>query len=102
MVFIVKKGVDLKKYGFVQRTDKPTSWYWWRKGRFGRGGMNMHYYEQDRRISIASASSDCIAVLCQMYKDGNLEIHNDNNFYKMNLTEEEVNIIVERRAKNEN
>lgn len=101
MQFIVKPHVDITKYGFILKDKDGTSVYiWFRKNKFGRGGVNMHYCVIDRRITVQSASSDCIAVLCEMYKNGDLEMVPEKAFINMKLTEEEVKIIKERRKAN--
>jgi hypothetical protein len=98
MLFIVKPNVDISKYGFVRREDRSTTWCWWRKTKYGRRGMNMHFYEKDRRITVQSASSDCIAVLCKMYKNGDMEIHEELEYTNMKLTKEEVAMIEKMRS----
>jgi len=96
MDFIVKKGIDLTKYGFEQRSD--GCWYWWRKEKY-IGALNM--YIVDNRVVIPSASKDSIATLCQMYKNGDLEIMSNDTFVTMKLTQDEIELIKNRRKSNE-
>ena len=91
MEFVVKPNVDLSKYGFEKRDDE---WWWFRKTKY-RGSLNIII--SDRRVLIPSASKDSIAILCKMYKNNDLEIVSSETFTSMKLTEDEVELIKQRR-----
>lgn len=94
MEFIIKPETDLTKYGFEKRSD--DCWYWWRKDNH-RGALNI--IVSNGRLLIPSASKDCIAVICEMYKNGDIEIVSNDTFFTMKLTKEEVELINSRRSK---
>lgn len=99
MLFILKPNVDITKYGFI---DMGANNYWWRRRTERRtGAINIVYNSTSRRITIYSASSDAVAVLCTMYKNGDMDILPDEDFVNMKLTIEEAEFI-EQRRKNQN
>lgn len=95
MLFIVKPNVDMTKYNFV---DMGANHWWWRNNRRRyRGAINLCYDELSKRIIIYSASSDAVALLCEMYKNGDIDILPEDEFVNMKLTQEEADLIEERR-----
>lgn len=94
MEFIVKPNVDLSKYGFKQNDE--NSWWWWRKTKY-RGALNIIYNVGTRSLSFVSASKDSIAIVCEMYKNGDIEIVSSETFTTMKLTQEEIEMIKEKR-----
>lgn len=103
MIIVVKNDTNIEKYGFARWNETGTEFVWARikKSRFVevRGGINMFYHKSTKRITLQSASSDCIAVLCEMYKNGDIEFVADKDFVNMKLTKEEADLIAKRREK---
>ena len=89
--FYVPDCEKLYSYGFIYKSGR----YWWRR----RRTMAMWVCEDSQRLTFQSPSRDCIAVVCQMYKDGALVIKEDceEATFNMKVTEEEMHLIYERR-----
>lgn len=96
MEFYVKHNVDLTKYGFYKKNEKH---YWWRRKNKYNGALGMSVSLLDMRISFQSPSKDCIAVVCEMYKNGDIEMVEEDDLVQVRLTQEEVELIKERRKK---
>lgn len=94
MEFLVKPNVDLKKYGFKQQDQ--WQWWWFRNSKY-RGALNIIFNVDTRTLSFVSASKDSIAIVCEMYKNGDIDIVSSEDFITMKLTQEEVEMIKQRR-----
>ena len=94
--FYVKDLSKLKDYGFWL-TDRHE--YWWRLKR----ALNVIVHEDSGMMTFFSPSKDAIALVCEMYKNGIIEILDDEETatYNMKVTEEEMKMIFERRKANE-
>ena len=64
----VKSVEAAEKYGFFQKHENE---YWCR---CGKGALNMSFDGEEQRLSFYSPNKDCIALLCEMYKNGDLII----------------------------
>ena len=95
MKFYLQKNADISRYGFIKQNDR--FWFWYRTTKYGRNNVNLIYYEKDRRITISSASSDSIAVLCEMYKNGDIIYMEEDKLVNVSLTQEEYDMIMEKR-----
>lgn len=94
--FYVKDLSKLKDYGFWL-TDRHE--YWLRLKR----ALNVIVHEDSGMMTFFSPSKDAIALVCEMYKNGLIEILDDEETatYNMKVTEEEMKMIFERRKANE-
>ena len=94
--FYIKDISLAEKYGFF-KPDPAATRYWWK---IVRTTVGMVIDEKDNRIRVCSASGDCIACLCEMYKNGDLEIaETERQVLTVRLTEEELKMLQEMRAK---
>ena len=62
---------------------------------------NVWIDENTQRMTIQSPSKDMIALICEMYKDGVVEIVDDQEpaTFNMKVTEEEMKVIFDLRKK---
>lgn len=97
MEILFNKECDLKKYGFI-KADNRDEYFWFRKTKY-RGGLNIIANSRTKTIHLQSASKDAIAVLCEMYKNGDISFVDDVKFTTMKLTKEEVELIEKAREK---
>lgn len=90
--FYVADLSKLNDYGFFYKNGR----YWWRhKNRT----MAMWVCEHSQRLTFQSPSRECIAVVCEMYKDNVFTIVDDNaqETINMKVTEEEMKMIFDKR-----
>lgn len=95
--FYVKEGASLKKYGFTTNDRRDDYVY-------SRGVVRIHVRKEDRSMRFNMPNNDDLKVFMDMVLDGIIVAkkwsRKDKNPYQMFLTEEEKNLIEERR-KNE-
>ena len=94
--FYIKDISLAEKYGFF-KPDPSATRYWWERVRTTVG---MVIDEKDNRIRVLSASGDCIAALCEMYKNGDVEIvETEKQILIVRVNEEELKVLEEMRGK---
>lgn len=93
--FYIKDLTRLKDYGFQHRNNR----YWFVSHR----ATCMWVMEDSQRLVFQSPSKDCIAIVCEMYKNNVLEIFDDNEIatFNMKVTEEEMKMIYQIRKEKE-
>lgn len=96
--FYVKNQLQLEQFGFQQTKTGEFVYCYVRKS--GRGTINLYVSPQTGHVVIRSPSKDAIAILCELYKHGILEIVDDNDaaVVRMNLTPEEAEMIRQLRT----
>lgn len=89
--FYVKEPSKLKDFGFNYK----NGMYFIVTHR----ATNIWVDEDSMRLVFQSPSKDCIAIVCEMYKQGVIEILDDEEkvTYNMKVTEEEMKWIFEKR-----
>lgn len=94
--FYVNDLEKLKDYGFW-KTDRCE--YWLRI----KNAVNAIVHEDSGMMIFLSPSRDTIALVCEMYKNGLVEILDDGEeeraVYNMKVTEEEKKMIFKKRKK---
>ena len=93
--FYVKDLSTLSKYGFSQRENGRQSYIC----NLNRGTWNMGVDKDSHRLTFYSPSKECIALICEMYKNGDLEIFDDTEppTINMKVSEEEMKMIYQHR-----
>ena len=86
----------LEEFGF-QKSQRSGRWFYQ-----SHRATCVWMDEDSQRLIFQSPSKDCIAVICELYKNGIIEICDDNiePYFVMKLTEEEMKLVFERRKKN--
>ena len=89
--FYVKDLNKLSDFGFTQKDGR----YWLKIKRT----PNIWVCKGSNYLTFQSPSKDCIAVVCEMYKQGAIEILDENKegYHNMAVTEEEAQMIYEYR-----
>jgi len=90
--FFVADTSKLTDYGFVRKNGR----YWWI---YKNRTPAMWVCEHSQRLTLQSPSRECIAVMCEMYKDNVFTIVDDNaqETFNMKVTEEEMKMIFDKR-----
>lgn len=92
--FYVKEGADLTKYGFSTNDRRDDYVY-------SRGVVRIHVRKDDRSMRFNAPNNNDLKVFMDMVLDGIIEVEKwyrrDKKPYQMFLTEEEKNLIEERR-----
>ena len=93
--FYVKDTSVLKKYGFYLNNEKHCEEWWLRPKRTLQAIVR-----KDHTIQFFSPNKNVIAILCEMYKQGEVEIINieENRYtYAIKVSEEEREMILKYR-----
>ena len=97
--FYVKDLSSLEKYGFNQ-LDSGRGRY---VCKLHKRTWNMGVDKDSQRLTFYSPSRECIALVCEMYKNVDIEIFEDTveHSITMKVSEEEARIIYQMRKLNE-
>lgn len=69
--FYVKKGTDLKKYGFVEKTYYGRTKFIIERRHYARLWIN----KEDMRMTFNIPTNDDLHILCKMFKDNVIEVY---------------------------
>lgn len=69
--FYVKKGTDLKKYGFVEKTYYGRTKFIIERRKYARLWIN----KEDMRMTFNIPTNDDLHILCKMFKDKVIEVY---------------------------
>lgn len=90
--FYIKNPLQLERFGF-HRTQAGQLVYCF-VHRNGYSTISLYVSPQTGHVVIQSPSKEVIALLCELYKQGILEIIDDNDAtIRMNLTPEEAELV---------
>lgn len=90
--FYIKDLSKLEQYGFFTANETE---YWIRL----KKSLNIIINKYSKMMTFFSPSKDAIALVCEMYKDGVIEIFDDQEpaTFNMKVTEEEMKVIFDLR-----
>lgn len=97
--FYVNNTTKLEQFGFQQTKTGEFVYCYVRKNGYS-STISLYVNSQTGRVVIQSPSREAIALLCELYKQGILEIIDDNDaaVVRMNLTPEEAEMVRQLRT----
>lgn len=81
----------LKDFGFLYKDGRHFY--------ISKRATAMYTYDDNPRLVFMSLTHDCVAIICEMYKQGIITIFDDEDppTYNMKVTEEEMSLIYKMR-----